>query len=264
MARRFCLWLLVGAWAGCNNPTYLSQQRPLETRPAEGGGVMPDRDLYVVPVRRPSTEERRALELEQMMLGLTMETPWVGVRDFEIAVHYTIKNLEDKKVRAFFTIDGGNEFGDYDPALYVDPTVDEEDQEPPPSLVFTPPIDLEPNEIRTGVVREDEIAEAALDLEAITRYPPGDNPFETPYQVILRHSSASRIGLEGIPENDVIPAVVRYHLGLTASGHVVLDYSVRVRDRTGKLARPDDDDLYVPDDATLPPPAAPPAAPMMP
>jgi len=39
--------------------------------------------------------------------------------------------------------------------------------------------------------------------------------------------------------------MVRYSFSLSANGHVVLDYSVRVRDHAGKLALPTDKNLYV-------------------
>ena len=63
--------------------------------------------------------------------------------------------------------------------------------------------------------------------------------------VIEHRSTVSRIGLEGVPPNDVTPAHVRYAFTVNADAHVILDYSVRVRDHNGKLAKPTDKDLYV-------------------
>jgi hypothetical protein len=57
----------------------------------------------------------------------------------------------------------------------------------------------------------------------------------------------------------VTPAFVRYAFTLGANGHVVFDYTVRVRDYSGKLASVDDKNLYVNTASTLAPPAAPPA-----
>jgi hypothetical protein len=250
--------------AGCNRPTYLAQPRTLETTmDMMGMGVQADTDLYVLPVRMPTPEEAQALLDEQMNLALPMPVPWVGVRDFEIEILYSIKNLEDQKRQAFVTLDGGNEFGDYIPLNYVDPTADLDDQVVPPSLQGGFPIDLEANEIKTGVFREDQLRESALDLEAIVRYPDPAGILATPFRTILNNSTANRLGLEGIPPGNVTPAMVRLQIGLSANGHVVLDYNVRVRDLTGKLTAPDAAELYVDPAPVLMPPVVPPAA-MMP
>jgi hypothetical protein len=79
----------------------------------------------------------------------------------------------------------------------------------------------------------------------------------TPYEVIENRSNVSNIGREDVPANDVTPAHVRFAFSLTASGHVTLDYTIRVRDHSGKLAQPTDKDLYVSTMATLPPPVMP-------
>jgi hypothetical protein len=246
--------------AGCNAPTYLFQNRPLETvAPAMGMGAFgDDTDLYVVPVRVPTPEEMQALADEQTSLGLPQPIPWVGLRDFDIEIVWSLKNLENQRTQAFVTVNGGNEFGDFDPALYVDVTLDEEDQQPPPSLLGGSPIDLGPNEVKSGVFREDQVRESATDLEAITRYPVAGDPVATAFQTLLRHSSASRTGLDAMPDAVIVPAWVRFAFRLSSAGHVVFDYTVRVRDRSGKLARPTDMPLYISTAATLPP-AVPPA-----
>lgn len=257
------MWVFVAA-AGCNNPSYLFQSRPLETRPGGmGGGYQADTELYVLPVRMPTQQESVALMQEQQRLGLMMPVPWAGQRDFDLEIRWSIKNLENQPLQASFNISGGSEFGDYVPDLYVDPTVPEQDQVPPPPLLGGTLIDLAANEVRAGVFREDELKEAGLDLEAITRYPAAGDALATPFQVLVRHSSASRVGLSDIPKDDVMPAMVRYQMTFSATGHAVVDYSVRVRDHAGKLARPNDMNLYVPADAVIAPPVAPPAAIMM-
>src|SRR5262249_31694187 len=129
--------LLVTVAAGCNNPTYLPEHRPLETQmPTMMGqmGYQSDTDLYVLPVRKPTRDERAALRAEQMAKNLPMEVPWAGTRDFDIEIEYSIKNLDAQPVQAFFTVVGGNEFGDYVPMMYIDPTANQEDQTPPPPL----------------------------------------------------------------------------------------------------------------------------------
>jgi hypothetical protein len=259
MARARFLLLVVTA-AGCNDPTYLSERRPLETHPALSPsmtGYADDSDLYVLPVRRPTPDERTALAGEQRRRNLPMPVPWAGTRDFSIEIEYSVKNLESRPVQAFFKLDGGNEFGDYVPAAYIDPNANPEDQVTPPSLQGGSPIELAANEVKPGVFREDQLDEAAIDLEAIIRYPNPNAVRDAPFIVIEHLSSASALGLEFVPSGDVTPAMVRYRFTLSADGHVVADYSVRVRDRSDKLATPGARGLFVSTAGALAPPVAP-------
>jgi hypothetical protein len=247
--------------SACNTPSYLNQHRPLETMADPmGGGFATDTDLYVLPVRRPNQDERKQLQDDQRARGLMMPVPWVGTRDFALQIEYSVKNLEDHTVTAYFSANGGNEFGDYDPNLYIDMAANAEDQTPPPALLGGSPIVLQKNQTYEGVFREDQISEASLDLEAITRYPANGDVMATPFMVIAHDSTASKIGLESIPAKDVTPLWVRYQLNLSADGHVVCDYNVRVRvlgDPDDKLSSPTAQRLYVSTAAMVTPPANP-------
>jgi hypothetical protein len=243
---------------GCNDPTYLAETAPIENAAAAMGGFGPATALYVLPVRKPTQTERQALAKLQQQLMLPDNVPWAQARDFDIEIQWSVKNLDTTKTTVLVSIDGGNEFGDYVPSMYIDPNANQEDQTPPPNLLSTEPLVVEPGATVGGVFREDDFQESALDLEAITRYPSGGDALATPFMVIEHRSDISQIGLEGIPLHDVTPAHVRYQLTVVADAHVVLDYSVRVRDHNGKLAKPTDKDLYVSTAAMLAPPVAPP------
>jgi hypothetical protein len=257
------LFLLVLAAGGCNNPVYLAETAPIETQPGMMGGYAPATALYVLPVRQPTAAERTALADLQQRLMLPSAVPWAQARDFDVEIQYSVKNLETTKVIVFVSCDGGNEYGDYVPGAYIDPTANVEDQTPPPPLLSSAPLEIAPGGIVTGVFREDDLQESALDLEAITRFPSGGDALATPFMTIEHRSNISSVGLEGIPARDITPAHVRYQLTVSAPGHVVMDYSVRVRDHNGKLAKPDAMDLYVNPAATLAPPVVPPTV-MMP
>ncbi len=265
-AQHVLLPLSVCLAVGCNNPVYLAQNRPLEAMmPAMMAGQQPalftDTDLFVVPIRQPTADEAAKLVEEQTTLGLTMPVPWVGVRDIDIEIEWTLKNLESKDIEARVSINGGNEFGDYDKTLYVDPTAPPADQTAPPDLLGGGKLfPIAADEVRSGVFREDELREAALDLEAITRYPPPDAGINAPFMVLVRHSSASRVGLEAVPANDITPAMVRMNILLEATGRAVFDYAVRVRENgkpRDKLAAQGAAGLYVSTAASLPAPVQP-------
>lgn len=238
---------------GCNNPTYLAEKAPIETQ-AGAMGFGPGTDLYVLPVRQPTEKEAAGLVTLQQQRMLPDPVPWAQARDFDIEIEYSVKNLDAQKLTAFVYLDGGNEFGDYLPAKFINPN-DPNQQTRPPNLVASEPYALAAGATATGVFREDDLRESALNLEAITRYPSGGNVRATPFMVILNRSNVSSIGRDGVPAGDVTPAHVRYQITVAADGHVVLDYTVRVRDHNGKLAKPTDMNLYVSEAAMLPPPA---------
>jgi hypothetical protein len=86
----------------------------------------------------------------------------------------------------------------------------------------------------------------------------------TPFMVLLRDSSASRVGLEGIPAGDITPAVVRIAITLQGTGPCALDYTIRVREignPRDKLAKKGAPNLYVSTAAVLAPPVTPMALP---
>jgi hypothetical protein len=238
--------VVLAASGGCNNPVYLQEIAPVETMAdATNGGYAAGTAFYALPVRQPTDEERQALDSLQQALMLPNAVPWTQARDFDIEIQYSVHNLDTEPLIAFVTLDGGNEYGDYIPANYLDPTQNVDDQAPPPHLISSVPLTIEPDGVATGVFREDELQESAIDLEAITRYPSADGAAATAFQTIEHRSDVSTIGLEGVPAGDITPAHVRYVLTVSAPGHVVMDYVVRVRDHNGKLAKPDDENLYV-------------------
>jgi hypothetical protein len=243
---------------GCNDPTYLAETAPLETQPGMMGGYAPATALYVLPVRKPTQAEKQKLQKLQQQLMLPDVVPWAQARDFDIEIEWSVRNVDTTMATVIVALDGGNEFGDYVPGAYIDPTANVEDQAVPPDLLASEPLVVAAGGTVTGVFREDDTQESAIDLEAITRYPSGGDALATPFMVIEHRSNVSRIGLEGVPLHDITPAHVRYQLTVSADAHVIMDYSIRVRDPNGKLAKPTDKNLYVNDAATLAPPIAPP------
>jgi len=80
----------------------------------------------------------------------------------------------------------------------------------------------------------------------------------TPFSAGERGSSVAGVVRESVPASEVTPANVGYALSVRADEDVIMDYTVRVRDHNGKLAKPTDDNLYVNNAATVAPPIAPP------
>lgn len=123
-------------------------------------------------------------------------------------------------------VNGATEYFAYQPLAFID---DPEDEEPPPSLLGDIPIEVPGLATVTGVFREDQVAEASLDLDIITRG--GGNPFAallTYNQGVTEFSDPA--GGAPIPAA-AFASMVRFDLAFTADRHMVLEYAVRVRDR---------------------------------
>jgi hypothetical protein len=239
------LFCLGAALAGCNDPTYLGEGRQLKTGDAAGGGITTDTDTFTIPIRPPKDSEQKKLDDEQASKMLPMPVPWIGVRDMPVEIEYTVRNLDGQPAHVFFRVIGGSEFGTYDPANFGNPN-DPNAVVPPPLLGATP-IDLQPAGAAGDSVqlafREDDLAEAGVDVEAIVRYPGPSDP-TIPFKVLTARSDTTTIGFDQIPPNDVTPQVMILTFTLTADAHVTADYVVRVRDLNGRLAPPGSTDLF--------------------
>lgn len=120
-----------------------------------------------LPFRLETADEATERADLAAMIGNGIQVPYVNIDDVDVEIEWSVKNLLDCDSQVTFEINGGNEFFFYDPTVFViDP---EEDEEPPPLLGNQAPIAVPGNATVTGVFREDQILEAAIDLELITR-----------------------------------------------------------------------------------------------
>lgn len=213
--------------AGCTNtPTYLEPREALEV------GI-PDTEIteatttLVLPVR-PETmaEEEQRARLEE---SLGVDVPIVTVDDISVSIEWTIKNLSDSDGVARVHLNGGNESFLYVPENFViDP---EEDEEPPP-LVGNIPIPVPALGTVSGVIREDQIREAAVDMELITRG--GYNPFAALLQFNRETVEVQAADGSIVPEI-AFGQLVQYDLRFLANRHMVFEYQLRARDHEDVL-----------------------------
>jgi hypothetical protein len=238
----------VTAAAGCgaNEPVYFPAPGPLES----GGGMGAATATVALSFRSPDDKEQARLDDESARLG--QPAPWLRTSDVALSLLYTITNLDDRGGEAKLTIDGASEFAAYDAAALTAAAqaADDEAQEFL-SLIRPTPVLLGPGEVRTGIVREDDFEEAALDLDAIARFG------ATPAAVLINTSTANPIGLEMIPVGHVRPALFRVQVNFSASRRMRLEFLLRVRDEHNHLAR-GADAPFEPNPAGYMPPAPPP------
>lgn len=216
------------AVAACgNDPRYLDPADPLEVN-APGSMVAEASATIDLPIRIETEDE--LMEREALAAELGVEVPYVKLADMHVSLEWSLKNLADTPGTATILLNGGTEFASFVPTNFViDP---EEDDEPPP-LMGGVPIVLQAGELRTGVFREDEIAEGSVDLELMYR---------VAYNAIAAVLEGNR-GLNEITDpmtnvvtpESVFASMVRFDIILRADTHMVLEYGIRVRDDRGIL-----------------------------
>jgi hypothetical protein len=159
---------------------------------------------------------------------------------------WTIKNLDAVPGQARIILNGANEYFSFDPAMVVlDPNNDE--APPTPNLQGNIPIDVPASGEINGVFREDQILEASIDLDQITR---GNvNPFaailkvdknDTEFQPLstpVAPTAANPMPMQ-TPVGNPIPReafaqMVTFNLQFNPDHHMVLEYNLRVRDLRG-------------------------------
>lgn len=243
--RCFALALAASALVGCaNDPLYIPGPSQLEAGQDDMSGEA--RASLVLPIR-PETmvelAERTQLAAELMLP--VEEVPYVRLGDLDLSVEWTIKNLEAMPGQALIQLNGANELWAYEPAVIP---VGEDDPAPP-GLEGDRPIEVAANGSVSGVFREDQLREASVDLDQITR---GNiNPFRA--TLTLEDRNATEFAQvtpvmfddngEPLPQTETgmrypraaFAQIVRVDLVFRPSRHMVLEYTVRVRDTRGIL-----------------------------
>ena len=96
-------------------------------------------------------------------------------------------------------------------------------------LIQAVPVMLAAGETLQGVVREDDLAEGELDLDAIGRW---SAPAAA---VLINRSEVNPVGLDQVPKAEIVPAMFRISFAFSASVHMNCQFVVRVRDQAGRL-----------------------------
>lgn len=229
LKQRLAIWTVVAAslpsaLIACNTgPRYVDPPLFVEV------GI-PDSMVFfatqqvILPMRLETEDEAMERATLSTELG-GIPIPFVLLDDIDVSIEWTIRNLQDTPGTARIHINGGNEYFYYVPQNFViDP---EEDEEPPP-LLGDIPIDIPALGTVSGVFREDQLHEAALDMELIARG--GMNPFAA---VLQQHDDVLEAvdpmtGM-AIPRQGFAHLVV-YDISLQANRHMVLEFTLRVRD----------------------------------
>jgi hypothetical protein len=202
---------------GCtDDPVYV--QAPAAIEVTDTAGTNTGSLLLPIRLEKPDEMERRAA----LATELGVMVPFVTRDDLDLSVEWTVKNLSDMDGVARVQMNGANEWFGYNPAVFV---VGEDENTPPP-LAGDIPLEVAAGDEVSGVFREDELAEAALDVELITRG--GYTPFAA---VLENQEGLDEFDAGGTPvPGKAFASLVRIDMILIADQHMVLEYAVRARD----------------------------------
>jgi hypothetical protein len=129
--------------------------------------VMPEADWDAI-------DQARRIELQDTMdrTNAGVVVPVVRLEHYAISVEWIVRNLENMDGTFRVDLNGANEEFAYDNSMVM--RADDEDP-PPPPLAGDIPTKIGPMGTVSGVFREDQLVEAAIDLDQITRA--NVNPF---------------------------------------------------------------------------------------
>jgi hypothetical protein len=253
--RLICCGAALAAAPACTeDPQYVPGPSSIEVG-AEGTDVFTGTVTIVLPFQLESMEDAAERADLAMSLGVAPELlSYVRVGDLDVSLEWTIKNLAGSEGEARVIVNGGNQFWYYVPLNFV---VDPEEDEEPPPLLGDIPLRVAESGTRSGVFREDQIREASVDLEQISRGMV--NPFAA-MLTINEEDPGVTIPPTLVP-HDALSQLVRFDITFEADRHMVLEYGLRVRDHRGILhpeglaAPPEELTMFAPMEFVPPPPA---------
>jgi hypothetical protein len=241
---------------GCqsmNTPLYFPGPQPVLE--AQGGEKVPPSNGLTLRYRNPTMQEQMALDAQTAALNYGGDVPWVALDKIHIEVSYQVTNLSDSDGVFNVMVDGASQYEKYD-SKTVAAALQQGNNDPPTylPLMQSHSTNLGAHQSSTGLLREDDFAEASLDLDALGRW--NDAATKTFAAVLVNRSDVNPVGLELVPKNLVVPAFVEIDVNLQTDVHMTCDYMVRVRDDDDRLLHDDGDTRFHTSPTLFAPPAA--------
>jgi hypothetical protein len=241
--------LLVGLVAcNANDPVYIQAPMTMEAGLANpmGMGLTQAKASLPLPIKTETAADKKARDALAARLA-PIQVPYVRVGDLELDVEWTIKNLDTKPGQALIELNGASEFFVYDPSMIHLSPPDAEDPPKTPGLAGDIPINVPAGGTVSGLFTEDELREASIDLDQVTR---GNvNPFRAALTIsknalsfqpmtppVLDAQGMITQTAMGPPVlREAFAEMVRIDLVFSPDRHMTLDFNVRVRDLRGIL-----------------------------
>lgn len=251
--RELIFILAVSGCANTNNePQYVGcapdGAAPMDTCHLEAGTMdVPEaKGSLHVPLKPESiwrARDRAKQDEIQTTVPDDVVVPVFRLDQYDLEVEWTVTNLDAMPSQFRVDLNGANEEFTYDPAMIVLNPGDDE-APPTPPLAGNIPIDIPANGTIHGVFREDQLLEAAIDLDQVTR---GNvNPFAATLTVSKNADTFQPLTpavydpqtgevTPGTATGSAIPRdafrqLVRVDIVFKPAKHMTLDYTLRVRE----------------------------------
>jgi hypothetical protein len=233
-----------------NTPIYFNG----EVLEAQGNESPPVSNTLTLRFRNPTDRERQILQEQTTALDYGGEVPWVARDKVHLQLSYKVTNTSDQDGRFNLLVDGASEFVAYD-SKTVAMAIAEEPGELGTlfPLMSSRPQMLAAGQSASGLLREDDFAEAELDADALGRW----NSAGTFAGVLINRSDVNPIGMDMVPLRLVVPAFVQVMVNLQTDVAMKCEYVVRVRDDDDRLLHETGDTQFQPAPTQFVPPAAP-------
>jgi hypothetical protein len=236
------LLLAAGVCGGCqalNTPIYFNGNMPLVTTGMSMNGMQERiKDGLSLRFRQPTDAEQKDLDAQRAAVA-PVKVSWIQRDHVHLEVLFTVHNDDATNTGVFnVSVDGANEYLKYDEDV-VSAVISAANQAP----VYIPmwqvrPTMLGPGQSFQGMMREDDVNEAENDLNAIDQFMA---PFAA---VLINDSHVDPVGLEMVPPNTNVPALVEVDVTFTANTAMTCQYVVRVRDDDDQLLHDAGDRRY--------------------
>src|SRR3954470_8713260 len=165
--------VLVGLVAcNANDPVYIQAPMAMEAGmpdPANMGMLSQAQASLQLPIKTETAADKAKRDALSAKLA-PIQVPYVKVGDIAIDVEWTIKNLDTMMPgQALVELNGASEFFVYDPSMIVVTAPDAEDPPKTPGLAGDIPISVPAGGTVSGLFTEDDLLEASIDLDQVTR-----------------------------------------------------------------------------------------------
>jgi hypothetical protein len=254
---------------GCqalNTPIYFNG----EVLEAAGGESPPVSNTLTLRFRNPTDREREILQMQTAALDYGGEVPWVARDKIHLQLSYRVTNTSDQDGVFNLLVDGASQYVAYD-SKTVAMAIAENDDELGTlfPLMTSRPQMLAAGKSYSGLLREDDFAEAELDADALGRWLDTD----TFAGVLINRSEVFAPGTEPIgmglvpgfrtamggvtmdPARLVVPAFVQVTVNLQTNVAMKCEYVVRVRDDDDRLLHETGDTQFQVQPTEFAPPA---------
>ncbi|HET9626620.1 MAG TPA: hypothetical protein VFP84_34895 [Kofleriaceae bacterium] len=245
--RALHLGILGLALVGCaNDPAYIAAPKVLDAGfadPAAMNQPAQAKMSLTLPIKKETDADKKVRDALAKKLA-PIAVPYVKVGDIEVELEWNIRNLDDKDGVAKIQLNGANELFSYDPTIINLAPPDDDEAPPTPGLAGDIPIDVPAHTTMSGLFTEDQLREASIDLDQITR---GNvSPFRATLTVSKNADSFQPLtppmpavkDYMQTPVGDPVPReafayMTRIDLVFKPTTHMTLDFNVRVRDLRG-------------------------------